>query len=385
MNEAVAANTITKKPYIGDPYRVLVCDDSAVIRGMIGNILRDDPKIKVVETASNGQRALDALDKVDVEIMVLDIEMPVMDGLTALPKLLEKKPGMKVIIASTLSERNAEVSLKAMASGAADYIPKPTTGKIGRSFDFQKELVSKIKIYGRAYRREMGHRPPKAPNEDLRKTDANKPRRDGAYSMADVTLRAAASIKPQVLAIGSSTGGPQALFGIFSKLKTSIRHPILITQHMPPTFTKILAERLSNISGMNVAEAINGEPVVGDRVYIAPGDYHMTVARGAKSGLIRLTQSPPENYCRPAVDPMLRSLADVYGNKVYATILTGMGKDGCEGARRVTDVGGNILAQDKDTSVVWGMPGAVATAGLCSVILPLEKIADHIRCTFGAS
>ena len=382
MTEPALKNSAERNISIGAPYRVLICDDSAVIRGMVGNILRDDPRIEVVETASNGQRAIDALDKFDIEVVVLDIEMPVMDGLTALPKLLEKNPKLKVIIASTLSERNAEVSLKAMASGAADYIPKPTTGKIGRSIDFRKELLDKIKIYGRAYRRATGYKPADPKKRTISRAVTSI---EHAGANKEVILRARNPVQPQILAIGSSTGGPQALFEIFSKLKSSIRYPILITQHMPPTFTKILAERLAKILGTTVTEAVNGEPVVGDHIYIAPGDYHMTVTRGSKSGHIRLTQSPPENFCRPAVDPMLRSLAEVYGNKVFAAILTGMGKDGCEGAHRLVEVGANVIAQDKDTSVVWGMPGAVATAGLCYAVLSLSDLAPHIRMSFGAN
>jgi two-component system chemotaxis response regulator CheB len=385
VTELVATKSADTGMKVGDPYRVLVCDDSAVIRGLIGNILRAEPLIDVVETASNGQRALDALDRHDIEIIVLDIEMPIMDGLTALPKLLEKKPDLKIIIASTLSERNAEVSLKAMASGAADYVPKPTTGKIGRSVDFQKELLEKIKIYGRACRREKGIARPRNRLATNAKSTPESPARDRSRKSDEITLRPTSKVKPQVLAIGSSTGGPQALFEIFTQLRNSIRFPILITQHMPPTFTKILAERLTKITGMNAAEAVDREPVVGDRIYVAPGDFHMTVVRGAASGYIKLSQAPPENFCRPAVDPMLRSLSEVYGNRVFSAILTGMGHDGCEGARRVVDTGGTVVGQDKATSVVWGMPGTVATAGLCSAVLPLRDVAPYIRRTFGAN
>lgn len=351
---------------------------------MVSKILNADPDITVVDVATNGQRAIGALDEHDVEVMVLDIEMPVMDGLTALPKLIQKKPKLQVVIASTLSERNAAVSLKAMSMGAADYVPKPTTGRIGQSIDFQKELVDKVKVYGGEYRKKTGGTPrgerTKAPAADPERAE----RKSLLYPGKSISLRKAATLPPQLLAIGSSTGGPQALFDLFGAMKAKIRQPIMITQHMPPTFTKIFAERLGSVSGIEAAEAIDGEKVVGNRIFVAPGDYHMTVIKEGGVGVIRLNQSPPVNYCRPAVDPMLESLVQVYGSRVLGLILTGMGHDGADGARALVDAGGAVVAQDEETSVVWGMPGSVATAGLCYAVLPLPEIAGHLTTTLGA-
>jgi len=355
---------------------------------MVGKLLNADPDITVVHAAVNGQRAIDALDDYDVEVVVLDIEMPVMDGLTALPKLIEKKPRLQVVIASTLSERNAAISLKAMSMGAVDYVPKPTTGRIGQSVDFQKELIDKVKIYGGVYRKAIGGKPVSGAlarqraKAEAADTGAAE-RKSLLYAGKSITLRKAATLPPQLLAIGSSTGGPQALFDLFGGMKGKIRQPILITQHMPPTFTKIFAERLGSISGIESAEAIDGEKVVGGRIYVAPGDYHMIVEKADGVGVIRLTQTPPVNFCRPAVDPMMESLVQVYGGRVLGLILTGMGHDGAEGAKALVDAGGSVVAQDEETSVVWGMPGSVATAGLCCAVLPLPKIADHLASTLG--
>jgi two-component system chemotaxis response regulator CheB len=353
---------------------------------MVGKMLNADPDITVVDTAVNGKRAIDALDQHDVEVVVLDIEMPVMDGLTALPLLIKKKPGLQVVIASTLSERNAAISLKAMSMGAADYVPKPTTGRIGQSVDFQKEIIEKVKVYGGAYRkakggRSRGTKPATAPI--AAGAPAQAERKSLLYKDKTITLRKPPNLPPQLLAIGSSTGGPQALFDLFGAMKGKIRQPILITQHMPPTFTKIFAERLGTISGIEAAEGVDGEKVVGGRIYVAPGDYHMIVEKSDGAGVIRLTQSEPVNFCRPAVDPMMRSLAEVYGGRVLGLILTGMGHDGAAGGQALIDAGGAMLTQDEETSVVWGMPGAVATAGICYAVLPLPEIADHLGKTLG--
>ena len=389
MTTTLASSANDAKPASDGPYRALICDDSAVIRGMVTKLLESDPDITVVGSAINGQQAIDALDRYDIEVLVLDIEMPVMDGLTALPKLIEKKRDLQVVIASTLSERNAAISLKAMSMGAVDYVPKPTTGRIGQSVDFQKELVDKVKIYGGVYRRGKGLKPRvTAPDAQTKTTaDASKTtqRKGNLYSDKPITLRKPATLVPQLLAIGSSTGGPQALFDFFGAMKGKIRQPILITQHMPPTFTKIFAQRLGSVSGIESAEAVDGEKVVGDRIFVAPGDYHMIVEKQDGVGVIRLTQSPPVNFCRPAVDPMMESLAKVYGGRVLGLILTGMGHDGTDGARCLVEAGGTVVAQDEATSVVWGMPGSAATSGLCSAVLPLPEIAGHVSKALGVS
>ena len=360
------------------PFRVLVVDDSAIIRGLLCRILESDPDIEVTRTVSNGHMAIGALEKDAVDVVVLDIEMPVMDGLTALPRLIEVDPKVQVIMASTLTHRNAEISLKALSLGAADYIPKPqSTSGITSGYDFKRDLVNKVKALGAARRAAGGTaaaRSSVAP--------AHLDHRAGTLSKlgtdTPIKLRAASPAAPYVLAIGSSTGGPPALFELLPELGKDFALPILITQHMPATFTMILADHIGRATGRSCAEGVNGEPVVAGRIYVAPGDYHMMVEATDKGNVICLSQSPPENFCRPSVDPMLRSMARVYGSHVLAVMLTGMGQDGLEGGKAIVEAGGNVVAQDEATSVVWGMPGAVATAGLCSAVLPKQQIGSYI-------
>ena len=345
--------------------RVMVVDDSAAIRGFVARTVESDPEITVVESVGNGRLAVQAISHTEVDVVILDIEMPVMDGLTALPLLLRARPEVKVIMASTLTRRNAAISLRALAAGASDYIPKPTSARdLHGSEDFRRGLVAKIKALA-------------IPN-------VKRERRLGAaehptlHRGANVVLRAPSAHRPGVLAIGSSTGGPKALFTVFETLKSPLHVPILITQHMPPTFTTILAQHLHRVSGVPCAEAQDREPVKSGRIYLAPGDFHMVVETAGESRVLRITSDPPENFCRPAVDPMLRSLAAAYGPNVLGVILTGMGRDGLNGGHAVIAAGGTMIAQDEPTSVVWGMPGAVATAGLCSATLPIDMVGSHV-------
>ena len=364
------------------PIRVLVVDDSAVIRGLITRLLESDPELAVVGSVGTGQMAISTCQRQSVDVVVLDIEMPVMDGLTALPQILAASPGVKVIMASTLTTRNAQISLKALQAGAADYVAKPTsTAEIQAAQDFRRELVEKVKALGQAGRKRRVERGDVKPGDLPFRPPA------GAIKPATkpgIALRAAASRPPELIAIGSSTGGPQALLAVLTKFPTSIRLPILITQHMPATFTSILAEHLARASGWACAEAVDGEPVRANRIYVAPGDFHMKVAVENGARLIRLTKEPAENFCRPAVDPMFRSVAQAYGAGVLGLILTGMGSDGAKGARAVVDAGGSVIAQDEASSVVWGMPGAAAAAGVCSAVLPLPEITAYLRRVWGA-
>jgi two-component system chemotaxis response regulator CheB len=357
------------------PYRLMVVDDSAVIRGLLTRSLEADPEVEVLASASNGEMALNALSRHDIEIVILDIEMPVMDGLTALPKLLAAKPGLKVIIASTLTRRGADISMRALATGAADYLTKPGASALTSAEAFKRELLAKVKALGQARRRAAGLA---APEPMLRGAAQPAQEPAPAPSRRVIGLRPAARELPEVIAIGSSTGGPQALFRVMAALKGALKLPIFITQHMPATFTTILAEHIARASDYPAAEGVDGEPVQGGRVYVAPGDFHMTVESEHGGKVVRLLKTPPENFCRPSVDPMLRSLAAVYGGRMLTLILTGMGHDGLAGGRAVVEAGGTLIAQDEATSVVWGMPGAVATAGLCSAVLPLDEIGPYI-------
>lgn len=373
---AKAAETVNS-----NTLRVMVVDDSAVIRGLLRRILDADPDITVVSSVGNGQFAVDTLRRQPADVIVLDIEMPVMDGLTALPKLLEIDPDVKVIMASTLTLRNADVSLKALHAGAADYIAKPTSKtELHGSDSFGRELAGKVKALGGARRGKSPARVatsgvPSEVKPATGKTEnaASTPPIGGA-----IQLRAPSKATPRLLAIGSSTGGPNALQTLVSGLTGAMDLPILITQHMPPTFTKILAEHLAKAGNRPAGEAKDGESIQCGRIYVAPGDYHMVVESNGTDAVLRLNKEPAENFCRPAVDPMLRSVAKIYGPGALAVILTGMGHDGMNGAGAVVEAGGTVLAQDEATSVVWGMPGAAATAGLCSAVIPLPTIASKI-------
>jgi len=369
----------------------MLVDDSAVVRGLVTRILEAEPDIEIVASVGNGQMAINTLDRVAVDVVLLDIEMPVMDGLTALPKLLQVDPGLRIIMQSTLTSKGADVSMRAMEMGAADYIPKPTaTRELAGGADFRTELLAKLRALGQARRRD-----PKRPARIARAVPATAPRAI-APAGAPAAMRGLSPLHPpaapltlrpapgpadafDVIAIGSSTGGPQALFTLLGTMRTGTVHqPILITQHMPATFTTILAEHVARLSGWEAREGQDGEPVRSGRVYIAPGDFHMVVEVKGTEKVIRLNKNPPENFCRPSVDPMLRSLAAAYGRRVLTCILTGMGSDGLKGGQAVVACGGTVIAQDEATSVVWGMPGAVATAGVCSAVLPLPDIAPWI-------
>lgn len=355
-------------------YRVMVVDDSAVIRGMMSRWLEEDPAIQVVGTAGNGAMALTSMVRLDPEIIILDIEMPIMDGLTALPEIFKINPKVKVIMASTLTNRNAEISMKALSLGACDYVSKPTsTREIASSQSFQDEIVSKVISIASASRlRNSGEVfKGKASLVDKQFTGVQNVK-------GRIEKRKFPRGKSSVLAIGSSTGGPQALHKVLNDLGP-INIPVLITQHMPATFTKILAEHLTFTTKFDCKEAEEGDLLENGRAYLAPGGYHMTVVKRPGGKYISLNQNPPENYCRPSVEPMLRSLVDLYGSEVFAVILTGMGHDGLDASRKLVEAGGKLIAQDEKTSVVWGMPGAVSNAGLCNGVYPLDQIGSKIK------
>jgi two-component system chemotaxis response regulator CheB len=361
----------------------MVVDDSAVIRGLLTRALEGDPEIRVVASVGDGRMAVSSLQRNSIDVIVLDIEMPVMDGVTAIPKLLEVAPQVKIIMASTLTARGADISLRCLEAGAADYIAKPTTTReIGGADSFRKELIAKVKALGMAARRAGSRsrgeiRPPPTPLVTGTSSGPLTRRPEGPVTLRPQT---GPQMRPDIIAIGSSTGGPQALFEVLSHLRGGgVSQPILITQHMPATFTTILAEHITRQCGVIAGEAKDGEAVVENRVYIAPGDFHMLVVNRGGANVIHLTKDPPENFCRPAVDPMLRSIVKAWGRKVLAVILTGMGQDGMKGCQEVVAAGGTVIGQDEASSVVWGMPGAVAQAGLCTTILPLKEIGPTIR------
>ncbi len=341
--------------------RVMICDDSVVIRGALARMLEGQPHIQVVARVANGALAVAEVQRqlragTPIDVAVLDIEMPVMDGMQALPVLLRNDPKLRVVMASTLTTRGADIAMQALRLGAADYLPKPSTADIADD-SFRRELIAKVVGLARMRAR------PAAPAAVPQTVSAQRPLPRQA---------------PHLLAIGSSTGGPQALFTLVQGLGKSVAVPVVLTQHMPATFTPILAEHLTRLGGMPCAEAKDGEALLPGRIYLAPGDRHLLVQGTPGALRARITTDAPENFCRPAVDPMLRSAATACSGRVLVVMLTGMGHDGMAGTRAVVEAGGVAIAQDEATSVVWGMPGAIAKAGLCHQVLPLPAIASRV-------
>lgn len=359
-------HSTTSRKQTHHPYKVLVVDDSPIVRSYINKVIIDVTEFDIIGQAENGKKALELLqgDCKDTEVVILDIEMPVMDGISAIPEILKIKPSVKIIMASTLTLRNAEISFEAMRLGASDYIPKPTSSQLLSNEDsFKNELLGKLKIYGEKFRKE------EVPQQKV--FSASKPK---VKKATETKLK-----KPEAIAIGSSTGGPKALLTLLKELTKSVSVPIFITQHMPENFTKILAQNIEQVVQKKCAEAIDGETVKDNQIYIAPGNYHLTIRREASGKIVtRLDQNPLVNFCRPAVDPMLESLSDIYEDKLMTIILTGMGQDGRKGCQKSSKNGGSIIAQDEQTSIVWGMPGSVAKEGICDAILPLEEISPFI-------
>jgi len=381
MSTALVAARLALAPE--RPIRVMIVDDAVVARSIMARWVDEEPDMKVAASLRTGREALDKVEATDPDIVLLDVEMPELDGLAALPLLLGKKRDLVVIMVSTLTRRSAELSLRALALGATDYVPKPeTTYEAMTSAAFRRELIEKVRGLGRKRlavrkltqapeeKRKRGQPPvqQRAPDVSSRRADAN-----------EASLRPFALTVPRALLIGSSTGGPQALTMLLEKLPQAIdRAPVLIAQHMPATFTAVLAEHLSRASGRGAHEAEHGEPVLAGGIYLAPGARHMRVVRDGDGVKIALGDDPPVNFCKPAVDPLFSSAADVWGPALLALVLTGMGNDGTRGAADVVAAGGSVIAQDEATSVVWGMPRSVAQAGLCSAVLPLSEIAPKV-------
>src|SRR5467141_920439 len=371
------ASTSTPNAMRQEPLRVMVVDDSVVIRGLIARWLGSEPDMVVAASLRTGLDAVNQIERVNPDVAVLDIEMPELDGISALPLLLAKKRNLIIIMASTLTRRNAEISFKALSLGASDYIPKPeSTREAGAAEIFRHDLVEKIRQLGAKVRRGAPALPGSAsgpalgqPHELLRRPVAQP----------QLMRRAFSTQAPRALLIGSSTGGPQALMAMVTELGPVIdRFPVLITQHMPPTFTTILAEHLARSSRRPAREALDGEIIKPGQIYLAPGGRHMRVVRHGTEAAIALDDGPPVNFCKPAVDPLFNSAIDVWQGGIMSVILTGMGSDGMRGGRDIVAAGGSVIAQDEATSVVWGMPGAATHAGICAAVLPLGQIAAKL-------
>ena len=379
--------------------KIMVVDDSSVIRGFLTRFIESDPDLKVVATAANGQIAVEQMDRYVIDVVILDIEMPVMNGLDALPKIKAKDKAVHVIMASTLTKENAAVTLRALSMGASEALAKPSSAtELNAAEDFRLNLISKAKLLGldaqkrRQVDKTKAEPQPLTTKNDTKTTTSTTPSpaappatvtsKSLLSPQAPLTLRPVQWTGPaDIIAIGSSTGGPQALVEFLGHLKGSITQPVFITQHMPPTFTTILADQITKSTGFDCREGTDNEAVSQGRFYIAPGNHHMVIKNNHGVPTIHLNQDPPENFCRPAVDPMLRSLGECYaGKRILVIILTGMGADGLKGAEKIaTSHHVMVLAQDEASSVVWGMPGAVAKAGLCTKIGTLKELADSVR------
>ncbi len=374
------------------PLKIMIVDDSAVVRGLISRWLEHEPDMILAGLAIDGAKGVEKVKEIQPDVLILDIEMPNMGGLEALPKLLAAKPGLKVLMASTLTTRGANVTLRALELGAADYVPKPDSSRIGGADGFRTELLTKIRaLCGRT---RAWPTPPTAAQMHSAPAPAtpapHTPSAHGHTTPAPSTLRPAPkpvitpitpTLRPRsgpkridCLVIGASTGGPPALRAFLLGLGPDWKLPILIVQHMPATFTAILAEHLDKALPQKVQEAKDGMLIESRNIYIAPGDFHMTIRPDPIVKQIRLDQTPQINWCRPAVDPLFKSAAEVYGNHTLAVVLTGMGHDGRDGAQAIINANGSVMVQDEASSVVWGMPGAIAEAGLAEIIKPIDGL-----------
>lgn len=363
--------------------RVLVVDDSVVIRRLLTDCLTSDPEVEVAGTAASGRIALQKIPQVNPDVVTLDVEMPEMDGIETLIEIRKTHPRLPVVMFSTLTERGAAATVDALSHGASDYVTKPAgAGSVEAALQrVRDELIPKLKALC-AHRTPPSGAPP--PESASVHASARPPTLASIATVADAAPAATSStahVPPShvdVVTIGVSTGGPNALARLLPALPADFPAPVVIVQHMPPMFTRLLAERLSASSRLPVREAAGGERLAPGTVWIAPGDHHLALVRKAGEIRLALNQEPPENSCRPAVDVLFRSAAEVYGPGVLAVVLTGMGHDGLVGATWIKERHGRVIVQDEATSVVWGMPGYVARAGLADQVLPLDRIAGTL-------
>lgn len=338
------------------PIRVLVVDDAVVVRRLLTSVIDEDPELEVVGIAANGLLALAKIEQLKPDIVTMDIEMPEMNGIQALAEIRKRDRMLPVIMFSTLTERGATATLEALSLGASDYVTKPANvGSVFMAMEaVRRELIPKIKAL---CRRGV---PVSAPPLQMK------------------VVKAPTTGRCEIIAIGSSTGGPNALSTVITRLPAGFDKPIVIVQHMPPVFTKYLAQRLDTASRIRVREAAHGDMLEPGLALVAPGDHHMTLRRTAAGMSVSLDQSAPVHFCRPAVDVLFKSVCDNYGGDTLAVVLTGMGHDGRDGCALLKQKGAHVMIQDQATSVVWGMPGAVHASGLADMVLPIEAIGDAI-------
>lgn len=401
----------------GHKVRVMIVDDSVVVRGMFSKWLADLADIEVIALHRNGKLAVDNIAKDKPDVVLLDIEMPEMDGITALPLLIKNYPDAKIVISSTLTTRNAEISLKAMALGAVDYVAKPQgSGGLTSATEFKAELIQKIRVFGGAVdptqaggAGKIGFKASGATRPSFGDASASRSRLSGSRAKNDAPaatptsargvagskitpstqsraagigagkMQPVSKMMPKAIVVGSSTGGPPALIEFTKAISKDIGHiPVFITQHMPASFTKILAQHIAKASGRDCKEAEDGELVKNGTIYIAPGGLHMSLVGSGFAIKIKLDDGPQINFCKPSVDPLFMTASNIYKKNLLSVILTGMGNDGTPGAGDVIKHGGTVIVQDEKTSVVWGMPGAAVHAGVVSEVLPLNKIGPRV-------
>lgn len=346
-----------------DKIKVLIVDDSAVIRKVLGDLLGEDPAIEVVGTAANGKLALEEIQRLQPDIVTLDIEMPEMNGLETVQRIRQRDTKLPIIMCSSLTSDGASHTLDALAFGASDYVTKPSSHGVNTREVVGADLLQKIKTLASP----AALRPTIATHSVSQGSPATMPTPPGVLQLT-----------ADAIAIGVSTGGPNALAELLPRLPADLAVPIFIVQHMPPIFTKLLAERLDSQSKIHIVEAGHDQEVKAGTAYLAPGGKHMEVRRILGRVVISLNDRPPENSCKPAVDVLFRSFAKTYGAQALAVILTGMGQDGLKGCEQIKELGGSILAQDRASCAVWGMPGAVMDAGLAQAALSLPQIAGEI-------
>lgn len=345
--------------------RVMITDDSAIIRRLIRDVIEGEPDLEVVGVAENGRIALERIPELRPDVVTLDIEMPEMNGLETLDAIRKLRPRLPVIMFSTLTESGAEITLEALSRGASDFVTKPSgPGGLGRAnSQIREQLVPKIRAL-----------------TTLRKAVRPAPpgRADRPSSGPGPTAPTSPPSTVECVVLGISTGGPRALERVIPKIPADLPVPILAVQHMPKTFTRLLAERLDRVSALTVVEAEEGMTVEAGRMYLSPGEHHLEVRRLGTSTRLALTDAPPEHSCRPSADVLFRSAVKVYGSHLLGVVMTGMGEDGSGGAREICAAGGRVIIQDEESSVVWGMPGAVARLGLADREFPLDQIASEV-------
>jgi|MDSW01.3.fsa_nt_gb two-component system, chemotaxis family, protein-glutamate methylesterase/glutaminase len=389
-----------QQPTSFNKIKILIVDDSSIVRSLLKQFLAKDAALNVVAESVDGNDAIEKTERYKPDVVLLDVEMPNMDGITALPKILEVSPKTKVIMCSTLTERGAAISLKALSLGAVECLAKPSTNggdgvlqlfehllirtikglfpEIIRANSLKDQSVNKQKLEDETVRMLRGEvAPSQSTGAPAKSSTARLAQEDCKLHTDPMAYKGI----PKILAIGCSTGGPQALFQVLKHMQ-GINVPIVITQHMPPKFTSMLAEHIQNQCHIHCMEGENGMRLEPNKIYIAPGGFHMVFKKQGENIQIVLDEGPPVNFCKPAVDPMFESLVKIYGQTILGVILTGMGQDGLEGSRKLVEQHGRLIAQDKETSTVWGMPGMVASAGLCHKILPLPEIGPWIKKQF---